>query len=51
MMGSTYPVNNLPPNKGRGLFEKVDSILNAADLTLGNLEGTLLKGGVCSKQI
>ncbi len=51
MMGSTYPVNNLPPNRGRGLFEKVDSILNAADLTLGNLEGTLLKGGVCSKQI
>lgn len=51
MMGSTYPINNLPPNRGRDLFENLDSILNNADLTLGNLEGTLLKGGVCAKQI
>jgi uncharacterized protein YkuJ len=51
MMGSDYPSKNLPSNQGRDLFTKIDSTLMGADLTLGNLEGTLLTGGVCTKKI
>jgi poly-gamma-glutamate capsule biosynthesis protein CapA/YwtB (metallophosphatase superfamily) len=51
MMGSDYPDANLPPHGGSKLFANVSSILKDADLTLGNLEGTLLKGGVCAKQV
>lgn len=51
MMGSDYPSNNLPPNNGKNLFKGIDSTLMSADLTLGNLEGTLLTGGVCTKKV
>jgi len=51
MMGSDYPDNKLPPHDGSKLFANVSSILKDADLTLGNLEGTLLKGGVSTKQV
>jgi hypothetical protein len=51
MMGSDYPGNNLPPDNGKDLFKAVSSALMDADLTLGNLEGTLLSGGVCAKKI
>ena len=51
MMGSDYPVNMLPPNSGRDLYENVKAILRAADLTLGNLEGVLLEGGTCAKKM
>lgn len=51
MMGSDYPDVNLPPYDGSKLFASVGSILKDADLTLGNLEGTLLEGGVCAKQV
>jgi hypothetical protein len=51
MMGSDYPSNNLPPDDGKNLFKAVGSTLKKADLTLGNLEGTLLTGGVCTKKI
>jgi poly-gamma-glutamate capsule biosynthesis protein CapA/YwtB (metallophosphatase superfamily) len=51
MMGSDYPSNNLPPNDGKDLLKGVASALKDADLTLGNLEGTLLAGGVCTKKI
>lgn len=51
MMGSTYPDNRLPPNNGKDLFKGVDSVLKSADLTIGNLEGPLLNGGVCTKKI
>lgn len=51
MMGSSYPSNNLPPGAGRDLFKNVTHLLCDADLTLGNLEGTLLTGGVCTKKI
>ncbi len=51
MMGTSYPANDLPPRRGRNLFVNVDSILKDADLTLGNLEGTLLNGGICTKQV
>jgi hypothetical protein len=51
MMGSDYPAPNLPPDNGRAIYAQVKHILQDADLTLGNLEGTLLTGGVCAKKI
>ena len=51
MMGSTYPDKRLPPEDGKYIFSKVDSILRSADLTIGNLEGPLLIGGTCTKTI
>jgi poly-gamma-glutamate capsule biosynthesis protein CapA/YwtB (metallophosphatase superfamily) len=46
MMGSTYPVNSLPPDDGKYIFDDVSEILSSADVTIGNLEGPLLdKGG------
>jgi len=51
MMGTTYPGVQLPPQNGELLFRDVDSILPAADLTMGNLEGPLLDGGTCTKQL
>lgn len=51
MMGSDYPDKKLPPHNGSKLFANVSSILKDADLTLGNLEGTLLEGGVSTKQV
>jgi len=49
-MGSDYPVSMLPPNNGSDLYGNVTNILRSADLTLGNLEGVLLTGGVCAKK-
>ncbi len=51
MMGSTYPQKNLPPDNGTALFADVASILQSADLALGNLEGPLLTGGICQKEV
>jgi hypothetical protein len=51
MMGSTYPNSNLPPDNGKELFILVDSIIKNAHLSLGNLEGTLLTGGICTKTV
>lgn len=47
MLGSNYPSSgSLPPDDGKYLLEDVKSILEDADITCGNLEGTLLdKGG------
>ena len=46
MLGTSYPdANTLPPDSGRNSFAAVLSDLRAADVTLGNLEGTLLDGG------
>jgi hypothetical protein len=50
MMGSDYPVNMLPPNRGSDLYVNATRILQTADLTLGNLEGVLLEGGTCAKK-
>lgn len=51
MMGSDYPDENLPPYNGSKLFTNVSSVLMNADLTLGNLEGTLLEGGISAKEV
>ncbi len=47
MLGTNYPsADYLPPNEGKDLMKAVYPILAAADITFGNLEGTVLdKGG------
>ncbi|MFN8334760.1 MAG: CapA family protein [Cyclobacteriaceae bacterium] len=45
MMGSNYPLPVLPPNDGEFLMKEVAHILRDADVTFGNLEGTLLNEG------
>lgn len=46
MLGSSYPnSNNLPPDSGKKSFAAALKDLNEADLTFGNLEGTLLDTG------
>jgi len=44
MIGSTYPQNILPADDAISYFKNVDSILQDADITFGNLEGTLFNG-------
>jgi hypothetical protein len=51
MMGSDYPAYMLPPNNGSDLFEDVADVLGSGDLTLGNLEGVIMEGGVCAKKV
>jgi hypothetical protein len=47
MMGTNYPSSySLPPDDGKYLFDNVKEYLEYSDVTIGNLEGTLLdKGG------
>ena len=49
MMGTTFPSIMLPANEGRDLFRDAKDVLVNADLTLGNLEGTLCDGGRSTK--
>lgn len=50
MLGTNYPSSNyLPPNNGKKLLEDVNKILKAANLTFGNLEGTILNQGATIK--
>lgn len=54
MMGTTFPEDAgsayLPANDGANLFADCDSLLRAADITAGNLEGTLLDSGGTPKR-
>lgn len=45
MMGTNYPEDKLPSGNGAFLMKDVESHLNDADVTFGNLEGTLLTSG------
>lgn len=45
MMGTNYPENKLPPENGAFLMKEVEPFLQDADVTFGNLEGTLLDSG------
>ena len=46
MMGTSYPNNNtLPPDSGKNSFANLTNELHSADVTFGNLEGTLLDTG------
>ncbi len=46
MLGTNYPSPSyLPPDNGRDLLADVKDILRAADVTFGNLEGTIFDSG------
>jgi poly-gamma-glutamate capsule biosynthesis protein CapA/YwtB (metallophosphatase superfamily) len=46
MMGTNYPdASSLPPNDGKNMLDGVKNELRDADVTFGNLEGTLLNSG------
>jgi len=46
MLGTSYPSKyTLPPDSAKGSFKNVLTELRNADVTFGNLEGTLLDGG------
>lgn len=45
MMGTNYPEDKLPPDDGAFLMRDVAHVLRDADVTFGNLEGTLLDEG------
>lgn len=50
MMGTNYPEDRLPPGDGDFLLKDVSEILKNADVTFGNLEGTLLDSGGTPKR-
>lgn len=51
MLGTNYPAPGyLPPNEGRDILAPVHSILQAADVSFANLEGTFLTGQGTPKQ-
>jgi hypothetical protein len=50
MMGTSFPEDRLPPDDGKFLLRDVASVLRNADLTFGNLEGTLLNEGGTPKK-
>jgi hypothetical protein len=48
MLGTTFPEDDydrLPPDDGKGTFADTASILGAADIAFGNLEGVMRDGG------
>lgn len=45
MLGTTFPTSRLPVNDGREIFVDCDSILRAANVACGNLEGVLADSG------
>ena len=50
MMGTNYPEDRLPPEDGKFLLRDVAPVLRNADVTFGNLEGTLLNDGGTPKK-
>ena len=51
MLGSNYPGSSmLPPDDGKYMLDSVRNILESADVTFGNLEGTLLNNGGTPKR-
>jgi poly-gamma-glutamate capsule biosynthesis protein CapA/YwtB (metallophosphatase superfamily) len=50
MMGTNYPEDKLPPDNGAFLMREVEAVLQNADVTFGNLEGTLLDSGGTPKK-
>jgi len=45
MLGSNYPSLKYLPEKGKNILKNVEGILKDADITFGNLEGTILNSG------
>ncbi len=50
MIGTDYPANHLPDDDGAGFLAGVTSVLAAADIAFGNLEGVLMDGGEPAKK-
>lgn len=50
MLGTDFPVDHLPADDGANLLAAMHPQLQNADITFGNLEGTLLDGGEPVKQ-
>ena len=50
MIGTDFPENTLPDDDGLSFFDGVTPILEAADVTFGNVEGVLMDGGEPVKQ-
>ena len=50
MLGTDFPADHLPPDDGANLLAAIRPILQRADITFGNHEGTLLDGGEPVKQ-
>jgi poly-gamma-glutamate capsule biosynthesis protein CapA/YwtB (metallophosphatase superfamily) len=50
MLGTDFPENTLPDDDGLSFFDAVTPLLEAPDLTFGNLEGVLQDGGEPVKQ-
>lgn len=50
MLGTNYPLNHLADDDGKSLLAAVSPILNDADVTFGNLEGSLLGKGKPRKE-
>lgn len=45
MLGTDYPKNHLPDDDGVSFLAPATPVLEAADVTFGNLEGVLMDGG------
>lgn len=45
MMGTIYPVDILPPDDGKGMFNGIQGEFNGSDVVFGNLEGALCDEG------
>jgi len=50
MLGTDYPENHLPDDDGVAFLADVTPVLSMADVTFGNLEGVLVKGGEPGKK-
>jgi poly-gamma-glutamate capsule biosynthesis protein CapA/YwtB (metallophosphatase superfamily) len=50
MLGTDFPDNTLPDDDGLSFFDAVTTLLQAPDVTFGNLEGVLQDGGEPVKQ-
>jgi len=49
MIGTDYPDNRLPDDDGIDFLSVVGPVLRSSDVTIGNLEGVILAGGVPGK--
>jgi len=50
MIGTDYPQNHLPDDDGVSFLQDITSVISAADIAFGNLEGVLLDGGTPGKK-
>lgn len=50
MIGTDYPRNHLPDDDGVSFLAHVTPFIAAADIAIGNLEGTLIDGGTPAKE-